>query len=251
MKRLQDKVAIITGAASGIGQGTVTRFLEEGCRVVAVDRDEQRLRSEFQGLDEVIMCAGDVSLENTAKNAVDMAIDTFGRLDILFNNAGIMTSGDFLDYGVAAWDELLGVNLRGIMLMCRTAMPSLLDQPTASIINTASVMATLTEPGYEAYTTSKSAILGLTKALGVSYAETGVRVNAICPGWIDTPMNIRLAEEMGGIDKLTPLIKQQQPNGRMITTREVANVALFLASDESTGMTGSAVYVDGGSTAAI
>ena len=135
--------------------------------------------------------------------------------------------------------------------MCKAALPHLLERETASIISTSSVMATLTEPGYEAYTTSKAGIIGLTKALGVSYAETGVRVNCVCPGWIDTPMNTRLAEEMGGMDKLAPVIRRQQPNARLITTREVANVVLFLASDESTGMTGSAVYVDGGSTAAI
>jgi NAD(P)-dependent dehydrogenase (short-subunit alcohol dehydrogenase family) len=135
--------------------------------------------------------------------------------------------------------------------MCREALPHMLERGSGSIISTSSVMATLTEPGYEAYTTSKAAIIGLTKALAVSYAETGIRVNCICPGWIDTPMNVRLAEELGGMDKLAPIIRKQQPNGRLITTREVANVALFLASDESTGMTGSAVYVDGGSTAAI
>ena len=251
MARLAGKVAIITGAAAGIGLGTTERFLEEGCRVVAVDRDEAGLRAAFADQMEVAICAGDIADPATSNRAVAMAIDQFGHLDIVFNNAGIMTYGDLLDYDLVEWDRLIGINLRGIMLMCKAALPHLLERETASIISTSSVMATLTEPGYEAYTTSKAGIIGLTKALGVSYAETGVRVNCVCPGWIDTPMNARLAEEIGGMDKLEPIIRQQQPNARLITTREVANVVLFLASDESTGMTGSAVYVDGGSTAAI
>ncbi len=250
--RLEEKVAIITGAASGIGAGTAERFLEEGCRVVLVDWDDAGLRSRWEAAgDDVELCAGDVSDPTTSERAVAAAIERWGRLDIVFNNAGIMTYGDYLGEGGAGWDHLLSINLRGIHLMCRAALPHMLERNAGSIINTSSVMATLTEPGYEAYTTSKAAVIGLTKALGVSYAETGVRVNCICPGWVDTAMNVKLAAELGGVDKLIPLIRQQQPNARMITTREVANVVLFLASDESTGMTGSAVYVDGGSTAAI
>lgn len=179
------------------------------------------------------------------------AIEHFGKVDIVFNNAGIMTYGDFLAQPQESWDTLMDINLRGIYLMCREVLPHMVERGGGSIISTSSVMATLTEPGYEAYTTSKAAIIGFTKALGVSYAQTGIRVNCICPGWIDTPMNLRLADDMGGMEELLPVIKKQQPNGRLITTREVANVVLFLASDDSTGMTGSAVYVDGGSTAAI
>jgi NAD(P)-dependent dehydrogenase (short-subunit alcohol dehydrogenase family) len=250
--RLEGKVAIITGAASGIGAGTAERFVEEGCRLVLVDWDEALLRERWEHTgDEVVLCPGDVAEKSTAERAVALAIERFGRLDILFNNAGIMTYGDFLGEAGDDWDRLLGINLRGIMLMCRAALPHMLERGSGSIISTSSVMATLTEPGYEAYTTSKAGIIGLTRALAVSYAETGIRVNCICPGWIDTPMNVQLAEELGGMDKLIPILRRQQPNGRMITTREVANVVLFLASDESTGMTGSAVYVDGGASAAI
>ena len=127
----------------------------------------------------------------------------------------------------------------------------MLERGKGSIINTSSVMATLTEPGYEAYTSSKAAVIGLSKSIAVSYADRGIRCNALCPGWVDTAMNLKLAEELGGLDKLTPLIKQQQPLARMATTREVANCVLFLASDESSAVTGSALYVDGASTAAI
>lgn len=148
----------------------------------------------------------------------------------------------------------MAVNVKGMFLMCKAVIPHMLARGVGSIINTSSVMATLTEPGYEAYTTSKAAVIGLTKAIAVSYAEQGVRCNCICPGWVDTPMNTRLAEELGGLDKLTPIIpiiKQQQPLGRMATTREVGYAVLFLASDESSAVTGSALYVDGASSAAI
>ncbi|CAN5787457.1 SDR family oxidoreductase [soil metagenome] len=250
--RLEGKVAIITGAASGIGAGTADRFLEEGCQLVLVDRDAETLRNRW-GIerDDLLLCHGDVAEKQTAARAVGTAIEHFGKVDIVFNNAGIMTYGDFLAQPQESWDTLMDINLRGIYLMCREVLPHMVERGGGSIISTSSVMATLTEPGYEAYTTSKAAIIGFTKALGVSYAQTGIRVNCICPGWIDTPMNLRLADDMGGMEELLPVIKKQQPNGRLITTREVANVVLFLASDDSTGMTGSAVYVDGGSTAAI
>ena len=109
----------------------------------------------------------------------------------------------------------------------------------------------MTEPGYEAYTSSKAAVIGLSKSIAVSYAEKGIRCNAICPGWVDTAMNRSLAEELGGMDKLTPIIKQQQPLGRMATTREIGYAVLFLASDESKAVTGSTLYIDGASSAAI
>lgn len=250
--RLEGKVAIITGAAAGIGAGTAARFVEEGCRLVLVDRDISGLQHRWQGSGKgIALCPGDIAEKATSQRAVKLAIERFARIDIVFNNAGIMTYGDFLAGNEDGWDTLLDINLRGIYLMCRAALPHMLERGLGSIISTSSVMATLTEPGYEAYTTSKAGIIGLTKALAVSYAGHGIRVNCICPGWVDTPMNLRLAEELGGIDKLTPIIKRQQPNGRFITIREVANVVLFLASDEATGVTGSAVYVDGAASAAI
>ena len=255
MARLEGKTAIITGSASGIGAGTAELFAEEGARLVLVDRDDttlsetaERLRAIAPGVETVV---GDVALKTTADRAVAAALGTFGGLDVLFNNAGVMTSGDFRDVDEAAWDDLLDINLRGMYLFCHAALPHMLEQGRGSIVNTSSVMATLTEPGYEAYTTSKAGIIGLTKALAVSYAEQGIRVNCVCPGWVDTPMNQRLAAELGGIDKLTPLIKRQQPLPRMLSTREVGYAVLFLASEEASGITGTALYVDGGASAAI
>ena len=273
--RLQDQVAIITGAASGIGAGTAEVFAEQGARLVLVDRDGDRLEATAMEVEQskgrevenvqqppsvrhldsstprLVTYAGDVSDPETARGAERLARETFGGVDILFNNAGVMTSGDFREVDEAAWDDVLDINLRGMYLMCRAVLPGMLERGHGAIVNTSSVMALLTEPGYEAYTTSKAGIIGLTKALAVSYAAQGIRVNCICPGWVDTPMNQRLAEELGGMEHLTPIILRQQPNGRMLSTREIGNAVAFLASDEASGITGAALYVDGGASAAI
>jgi NAD(P)-dependent dehydrogenase (short-subunit alcohol dehydrogenase family) len=273
--RLQDQVAIITGAASGIGAGTAEVFAEQGARLVLVDRDGDRLEATAMEVEQskgrevenvqqppsvrhldsstprLVTYAGDVSDPETARGAERLARETFGGVDILFNNAGVMRSGDFREVDEAAWDDVLDINLRGMYLMCRAVLPGMLERGHGAIVNTSSVMALLTEPGYEAYTTSKAGIIGLTKALAVSYATQGIRVNCICPGWVDTPMNQRLAEELGGMEQLTPIILRQQPNGRMLSTREIGNAVAFLASDEASGITGAALYVDGGASAAI
>ncbi len=253
--QLENKVAIITGAASGIGAGTAEVFAEQGAKLVLVDRDGEGLARVARSLpispEHVVTFAGDVADRETARGAERLAIEPFGRVDILFNNAGVMTSGDFRDFDEAAWDGVLDINLRGIYLMCRAVIPGMLERGRGAIVNTASVMAFLTEPGYEAYTTSKAGIVGLTKALAVSYATQGLRVNCILPGWVDTPMNQRLAADLGGIDNLTPIILRQQPNGRMLSTREIGNAVAFLASDAASGITGAALYVDGGASAAI
>lgn len=255
MPRLLGKVAIVTGAASGIGKGTAELFAEHGARLVLVDRDGDELdavRSRLVELGaEVVTVPGDVARRETIASIVDRAVASFGQIDVVFNNAGIMPSGDLLSFAEETWDEVLAVNLKSMFLMCKAVLPQMLDRRSGSIINMSSVAALLTEPGYEAYTSSKAGIIGLTKAVAVSYAEHGVRCNCICPGWVDTPMNRDLAEESGGIDKLELIIKRQQPLGRMISTREVANVVLFLASDEASAVTGSAVYVDGGASAAL
>ena len=251
--RLRDRVAIITGAASGIGAGTAVVFAEQGARLVLVDRDGEGLEATARELPagSAVAYRGDVTETETARGAEQLAWDAFGGVDILFNNAGVMTSGDFVALGEAGWDEVLDINLRGISLMCRAVLPGMLERGRGAIVNTSSAMAFLTEPGYEAYTTSKAGIVGLTKALAVSYATRGIRVNCICPGWVDTPMNQRLAEELGGMEELTPIILRQQPNGRMLSTREIGNAVAFLASDDASGITGAALYVDGGASAAI
>jgi NAD(P)-dependent dehydrogenase (short-subunit alcohol dehydrogenase family) len=252
-QRLQDKVCIITGAGSGIGRGTAALFAEHGATLVLVDRNLEGLASTQKSLVDgarALAVRADVSQAADIERVVENTLRQHGRVDVAFNNAGIMPHGDLRDFAEQTWDEVMDVNVKSMFLMCKAVIPSMLVQGGGSIINTSSVMATLTEPGYEAYTSSKAAVIGLTKAIAVSYADQGIRCNALCPGWVDTPMNLHLLEQMGQ-EKLSTLIKQQQPTGRMATTREVAYAVLFLASDESTAVTGSALYVDGASTAAI
>jgi NAD(P)-dependent dehydrogenase (short-subunit alcohol dehydrogenase family) len=255
MARLTGKVAIITGAASGIGKGTAEVFAEHGAHLVLADRDGlglEAVRGQLAALGaQVVAFQGDVSQAATIDGIVALALATFGQIDVVFNNAGIMPIGDLASFAEATWDEVMDVNVKSMYLMCKAVIPHMLARSAGSIINTSSVMATLTEPGYEAYTASKAAIMGLTRAIAVSYAEQGVRCNCICPGWVDTPLNQRLAAQLGGMEQLYPIIKCQQPLGRMATTREVGYAVLFLASDEASAVTGSALYVDGAASAAI
>lgn len=251
--RLKDKVCIITGAGSGIGRGTALLFAEHGAKLVLVDRDLDGLTATQAQLPESVSALAvraDVSKAANIERVVENTLREHGRIDVVFNNAGIMPHGELLDFAEQTWDDVMAVNVKGMFLMCKAVIPAMLVQGGGSIINTSSVMATLTEPGYEAYTSSKAAVIGLTKAIAVSYAEKNIRCNAICPGWVDTPMNLHLLEQMGE-EQLKALIKTQQPTGRMATTREVAYCVLFLASDESSGVTGSALYVDGAASAAI
>jgi NAD(P)-dependent dehydrogenase (short-subunit alcohol dehydrogenase family) len=243
---------VITGAASGIGQGAARLFADHGARLVLVDRAAAGLAAMTAELGPpTIGVNADVANAADIARVCAEALRAFGRIDVLFNNAGIMPHGELLDFAEQTWDDVMSINVKGMFLLCKAVIPHMLAQRGGSIINTASVMATLTEPGYEAYTSSKAAVIGLSKAIAVSYAERGIRCNALCPGWVDTPMNMKLAEELGGLDQLTPIIRRQQPQARMATTREVANCVLFLASDESSAVTGSALYVDGASSAAI
>jgi NAD(P)-dependent dehydrogenase (short-subunit alcohol dehydrogenase family) len=254
--RLQGKTAIVTGAASGIGAGTAHLFAEHGARLVLVDRDGPGLaqvRNELLAVAsaDVLLCEGDVAVKATAERAVALATDAGGTPDVLFNNAGILGPKDFLEVDEGEWDLTMAVNLKSMYLMAHAVLPSMLANQRGSIVNTSSVMAYLTEPRHEAYTTSKAAIVGFTKALAVSYADQGIRCNCVCPGWVDTPMNRALAEQVGGIEQLNVIVKQQQPLGRMVTAREVAYAVLFLASDEASGVTGVALNVDGAAGSAI
>lgn len=254
--RLKHKAAIVTGAASGIGQGTALLFAEEGARLTLVDVQAEKLEQtagqiRAMGVECIVVC-GDVSKAETVEEAVSRTVQAFGGVDVVFNNAGIMPSGvDILDCAEDSWDRVMDVNLKAMFLMCRRVIPEMLKRGKGSIINTSSVMAFLTEPGYTAYTASKAGILGLTKEIAVTYAEKGIRCNAIAPGWVDTDMNRKLAEDLGGMDKLYPIIKQQQPLGRMASTREIGYGVLFLASDEAAVVTGTCLNIDGACTAAI
>lgn len=255
-KRLAGKTAIITGAASGIGQGTAQLFAEHEASLVLVDRNGEQLNETVAAIaaewPHVVGVTGDVAEAATIRRTVALALERFGGIDVVFNNAGMMpASSSIVDFPEEMWDRVLDVNLKSMFLMCKHTIPVMLERGGGSIINTSSVMAVLTEPGFTAYTSSKAGIVGLTKDIAVTYADRNIRCNALCPGWVDTEMNRKLAREMGGIEFLNPVIKKQQPLGRMATVREIGYAALFLASDESVVVNGSCLFADGACTASI
>jgi NAD(P)-dependent dehydrogenase (short-subunit alcohol dehydrogenase family) len=238
MGRLEGKVCVITGAAGGIGAETVRRFREEGATVVGVDLDDA------PDVDLAIAC--DVADEESVRSLYDEAAARFGRIDVLFNNAGISPDDDVsvLDTSLEAWQRVQDVNLRSVFLCCKYGIPRLLEGGGGSVINTASFVAVMGAATSQiSYTASKGAVLALSRELGVEFARRGVRVNALCPGPVDTPLlrELYAADPAKAARRLVHL-----PMGRFAAAVEIANAALFLASDESSYITASTFLVDGG-----
>jgi NAD(P)-dependent dehydrogenase (short-subunit alcohol dehydrogenase family) len=236
--RLDGKVAVITGTASGIGAATAKRFREEGATVVGVD-----LR-ESDGVDHSIVA--DVTDEDAVQAMYAEARERFGRIDVLFNNAGISPDDDtsVLETSLEAWRRVQDVNLTSVFLCCKHGIPHLLDNGGGSVINTASFVAVLGAATSQiSYTASKGGVLSLSRELGVQFARQGVRVNALCPGPVETPLLIELFAK-------DPEKAQRRlvhvPMGRFGKPEELANAVLFLASDESSFVTASTFLVDGG-----
>jgi NAD(P)-dependent dehydrogenase (short-subunit alcohol dehydrogenase family) len=241
--RLDGKVCVITGAAGGIGAATVALFRAEGACVVGVD-----LRDDVEGPD--LALAGDVADEETVRAIYARARQEFGRIDVLFNNAGISPDDDVsvLDTSLEAWQRVQDVNLRSVFLCCKHGIPHLLDAGGGSVINTASFVAVIGAATSQiSYTASKGAVLSLSRELGVEFARRGVRVNALCPGPVDTPLlrELYAADPAKAARRLIHI-----PMGRFAQASEIAAAALFLASDESTYVTASTFMVDGGTSGA-
>ena len=238
MGRLEGKVCVITGAAGGIGAASARRFREEGAKVVGVDL------AEVGGVDLSIAC--DVADEAAVRAMFEQAAERFGRLDVLFNNAGISPDDDtsVLETTLEAWQRVQDVNLRSVFLCCKHGIPHLLEAGGGSVINTASFVALMGAATSQiSYTASKGAVLALSRELGVEFARRGVRVNALCPGPVDTPLLRQLyaADPEKAARRLVHL-----PMGRFAEAREIAKGALFLASDDSSYVTASTFLVDGG-----
>ncbi|HLH65799.1 MAG TPA: SDR family oxidoreductase [Solirubrobacteraceae bacterium] len=240
--RLQGKVCVITGAASGIGLATARLFERHGARVVGVDLAE--------GAPGELSLQADVSDERQVAELMARARDELGGIDVLFNNAGISPSDDasVLHTSLEAWRRVQEINLTSVFLCCKHGIPYLLERGGGSVINTASFVATMGAATSQiSYTASKGGVLALSRELGVEFARRGVRVNALCPGPVDTP----LLRELYASD---PVAAQRRlvhvPMGRFARTEEIANAALFLASDESSYITASTFMVDGGISAA-
>jgi NAD(P)-dependent dehydrogenase (short-subunit alcohol dehydrogenase family) len=237
--RLEGKVCVITGAASGIGAAAAARFGEEGAVVAGVD-----LRDDFGGTALALAC--DVTDEAAVKGLYAEVRERCGRIDVLFNNAGISPTDDasVLDTSLDAWRRVQDVNLAAVFLCCKHGIPHLLEGGGGSVINTASFVATMGAATSQiAYTASKGGVLALSRELGVEFARRGVRVNALCPGPVDTPL---LRELFAKDPEQAARRLVHVPMGRFARAEEIAAAALFLASDESTYVTGSTFLVDGG-----
>jgi NAD(P)-dependent dehydrogenase (short-subunit alcohol dehydrogenase family) len=236
--RLDGKVCVITGAASGIGAETARLFAEEGARVVGVDIAE--------GAEGELTLNADVSDEHSVRDMYEEAAREMGHIDVLFNNAGINPNDDasVLDTSVETWQRVQDINLKSVFLCCKYGIPHLLDAGGGSVINTASFVATMGAATSQiSYTASKGGVLSLSRELGVEFGKRGVRVNALCPGPVNTP----LLQELFAKDPAeTARRTVHLPMGRFAEAREIAQGALFLASDESSYVTASTFLVDGG-----
>ncbi len=247
--RLDGKVAVVTGGCSGIGLATARRFAEEGAKVVIGDLVEDR---GGQVADEVggLFVATDVTSGEQVDNLFRAARQSFGSVDVAFNNAGISPPEDesILNTGLDAWRKVQEVNLTSVYLCCKAALPYMLEQQSGSIINTASFVAVMGAATSQiSYSASKGGVLSMTRELGVEFARQGVRVNALCPGPVNTP----LLKELFATDYESAARRLVHvPMGRFAEPDEIANAVLFLASDESSFMTAATFLVDGGISAA-
>jgi len=248
--RLEDKVCIITGGGSGMGRVAAELFAREGAKVVVAEvteeagQDTARTVTEAGG--QATFVRADVSNEAEARAMVDHAITTFGRVDVLYNNAGIMPAADHsvIDTDVATWDKVMAVNVRGVFLGCKYAIPHMVEQGSGSVINIASFVALLgCSVPQDAYTASKGAILSLTRSLAVQFGPNGVRSNAICPGPVETPL---LLDWLVKDEEAKRIRLARNPTGRFGKPEEIVAMAVYLASDESRWTNGASLVVDGG-----
>ena len=250
--RLQDKVAIITGAGGGMGRVASLTFAREGAKIVAAEFGEaagnETVRVVREAGGEASFVRADVSSEADAKAMVDHAVKTYGRLDILYNNAGVMPEADHsvVDTDVDTWDTVMAVNVRGVFLGCKYAIPRMVEAGGGSIINIASFVALVgCSVPQDAYTASKGALLSLTRSLAVQFGPQGIRTNAICPGPVETPL---LMDWLVKDAEAKRIRLARNPTGRFGKPEEIVNMALYLASDESRWTNGASLVVDGGIT---
>jgi len=242
------KVAFVTGAGSGIGRATALAFAREGASVVVADVSEQgnqetaRMIEELGGRALAVKC--DVARVEDVRSALDKTIEAFGRLDIAFNNAGVEENiGTMADLKEEEWDRIININLRGIFLCMKYEIPLMLKQGAGAIVNTSSGAGIVGFKGIPAYTASKHGVIGLTKTAALDYAQSNIRVNAVCPGFIDTEMMRRFT---GGTSEGRGQVIAMEPMGRMGKPEETAAAVVWLCSDAASFVTGHALAVDGG-----
>ena len=253
MMRLKNKVTLITGGTSGIGEATAMLFAREGARVAITGRNQQRgagvvARMKALGA-EAIFLAADVSVASDCQRAVDETLRAFGAIDVLFNNAGVFYPQTAVECSEREWDEQIDVNLKGTFLMSKYALPGMMARKGGVIINNASGWGIVGGDHAVAYCASKGGVVLMTKAMAIDHGAQGIRVNCVCPGDVETPM-LPADAKMRGL-KWEEYIAgcANRPLARVGTVEEIAKAVLFLASDDSSFMTGAALVVDGGGSA--
>ncbi len=244
MMRFKDKVVIVTGGASGIGEASVRAFAREGAKVVIADfADHGQALADELGADKALFIKIDVTDSEAVQAMITQTVAQFGRLDVMFANAGIAADGPIDELEESAWQRTIDINLGGVYLCDKYAIQQFLKQGGGVIVNCGSIHSHVGKRGVTAYAAAKGGVKLLTQTLGIEYGAKGIRVNAVCPGYIDTPLLSHIPDDAK--EKLVAL----HPMGRLGREEEVANAVLFLASDEASFVTGSSLMVDGGYTA--
>lgn len=253
MKKLRGKVAVITGAGAGIGRASALLFAREGAAVVVADLDygageETVARIRREG-GEAAFVPVDVAESDQVERMIRSTVETWGRVDVLFNNAGVNFAASVVEITDEMWRRSLDVNLKGVMLGCHHAIPEMLKTGGGSIVNSASMLGLVASPRQAPYAAAKGAVVMLTRQVAVDYAQRNIRVNCLCPSEVNTEMNRRFVAQSPDPEATLRRVLARIPMDRMAEPEEIASAALFLASDDSSYITGVALPVDGGLTA--
>jgi len=249
--KFKDKTVIVTGGGTGIGRETALLFAEEGANVLITGRRIDKLREVQKeagklGI-EIDYLVNDISDEDRCKSIVKYVVEKYGHIDILFNNAGILLPGSTHEISSLEWDKTFNVNVRGMWLMSKHVLPHLMEQRSGSIINSSSVIGIKGFTGVAAYAASKGAVAELTKCMALEYADKGIRVNAICPGFVDTPLvSEGYMSRVEDKEDAKTYLNSLHPLGRIATAKEIAHAVLFLCDENSGFITGHLLPIDGG-----
>ena len=248
--RLEGKIAIVTGGGSGIGQATAQLFAAEGATVVVADKNFASAKSVARAIGKKASALEvDVSKGPAVKDMIDGTVAQHGRIDILFNNAGYGIMGSVVDTSEDDWDALMSVNVRGVFLGCKYAIPHMIRQGGGAIVNTASTTSVSGIKDRAAYVTSKGAVAAMTRAMALDHVHQNIRINAVGPGTVETGYFTRILSEIEDPKAFRAALEARQPMNRLGTPDEIAKAVLFLASDEASFCTGTVLFADGGWTA--